>query len=265
MLAQERLDSYKYPVLTLPNEIVSDIFMHFLPDYTLFPALIGLLSPTLLTHICRRWREIAISTPALWSAIKSYPGDIPLDMHHINTWLNRSRCCPLSLQFGGGDPRLDITQVLKTVILHRARWEHLDLYLPPSHLPIINGPMPLLRHLDLFLSDPPGTAPEVFAFREVPLLRTVVLNHDAALSIILPWAQLTSLTLVSILPRDCDPILQQTSNLVRCELQLEGMYRDNDQPRPDIALPYLELLHGETARGLAGCIRTPESCRGTGR
>ncbi|KAJ7871612.1 hypothetical protein B0H13DRAFT_2554411 [Mycena leptocephala] len=50
-LAQERLDSYKYPVLTLPNEIVSNIFVHFLPAYPEYPPLAGLLSPTLLTHI----------------------------------------------------------------------------------------------------------------------------------------------------------------------------------------------------------------------
>jgi hypothetical protein len=56
MLAQERLDSYKYPVLRLPNEIVSEIFMHFLPAYSLFPQLTGLFSPTLLPHICHTWR-----------------------------------------------------------------------------------------------------------------------------------------------------------------------------------------------------------------
>ncbi|KAJ7187306.1 hypothetical protein C8R46DRAFT_1342439 [Mycena filopes] len=33
--AQNRLDSYKYPVLTLPNELVSEIFINFLP--TLLP------------------------------------------------------------------------------------------------------------------------------------------------------------------------------------------------------------------------------------
>jgi hypothetical protein len=247
MLAQERLDSYKYPVLTLPNEIVSDIFMHFLPAFPQYPPLTGLLSPTLLTHICRKWREIALSTPALWSAIGiSYHDGIQVPLkqkaHILDLWLNRSRCCPLSLQFGGGSPRLDITQVLKTVIPRRARWEHLDLYLPSSHLPTIDGPMPLLRRLNLFLSDSPATATEVFAFGEVPLLRTVVLNHNAALNVILPWAQLTSLTLFSVFRHDCDSILQQTSNLVRCVLQLEGMYGDNDQPGPDITLPYLESL-----------------------
>ncbi|KAJ7882301.1 hypothetical protein B0H13DRAFT_1629544, partial [Mycena leptocephala] len=65
-VVQERLDSYKYPVLRLPNEIVSEIFTHFLPIYPLCPPVAGLLSPTVLTHICRKWREIALTTPDLW-------------------------------------------------------------------------------------------------------------------------------------------------------------------------------------------------------
>ncbi|KAJ7908881.1 hypothetical protein B0H13DRAFT_1715160 [Mycena leptocephala] len=186
ILVQERLASYKYPVLELPSEIVSEIFMHFLPDYPLFPPLTGLLSPTLLTHICRRWREIALGTPALWSTIKSYHDDrdISLDMHHIKTWLNRSRCCPLSLQFGRGDPRLDITQVLKTVVPHRARWEHLDCYLPPSHIPIIDGPMPLLRFLALFLLNSPVVAIELRALHSARFL----CYAPSFLMVLLLWA-----------------------------------------------------------------------------
>jgi hypothetical protein len=38
-LVQERLDAYKYPVLTLPNEIISEIFIHFLPTNPLCPPL----------------------------------------------------------------------------------------------------------------------------------------------------------------------------------------------------------------------------------
>jgi hypothetical protein len=98
--------------------------------------------------------------------------------------------------------------------------------------------MPLLRHLDLALHTHPAT--DILAFREVPLLRTVVLN-DAALSVILPWAQLTSLTLLNVYPRECGPILQTTSNLIRCELEV---YFDRGNVRfgPDITLPYLESL-----------------------
>ncbi|KAJ7918132.1 hypothetical protein B0H13DRAFT_2187907, partial [Mycena leptocephala] len=63
ILAQQRLASYKYPVLTLPNEIVSEIFIHFLPIYPLCPPIRGPYSPTLLTRICHKWREITLANP----------------------------------------------------------------------------------------------------------------------------------------------------------------------------------------------------------
>ncbi|KAJ7909672.1 hypothetical protein B0H13DRAFT_2330127 [Mycena leptocephala] len=239
-LAQERLGSYKYPVLELPNEIVSDIFMHFLPFYHLFPPLIGLLSPTLLTQICRRWREIALGTPALWSTITSYhPSiDIPFDLaiHAFDAWLKRSRCCPVSSRFDANESQMDVAEFLAMVVPHRARLEHLKLSSWRSYLPILDGPMPLLRYLDLRLFD----SSEAISCREMPLLRTVVLNDDAAFSVILPWAQLTSLTLLCVYPEECVPILLQTSSLVHCKLELFDS--TNDQPTPDITLPCLESL-----------------------
>ncbi|KAF7335111.1 F-box domain-containing protein [Mycena venus] len=68
-VAQERLDTFKYSVLTLPNEIVSEIFIHFLPIYPSCLPFGGALSPIHLTQICHRWREIALATPALWRAV----------------------------------------------------------------------------------------------------------------------------------------------------------------------------------------------------
>ncbi|KAJ7841549.1 hypothetical protein B0H13DRAFT_2676765 [Mycena leptocephala] len=240
-LAQERLDSYKYPVLTLPNEIVSEIFMQFLPPYPLYPPLIGLLSPTLLTHICRKWREIALGTPSLWSALTTYHSgiNIPFDLviHAFDIWLNRSRCCPVSLQFDATGSQMDVAEFLAILVPHRVRLESLDIHLSPSHLPILDGPMPLLRYLDLRLLGS-GAGTKVVTF-EVPLLRTVVLNDVATLSVILPWAQLTSLNLLWVYPHECVPILQQTSSLVRCKLEL---FPYSNQPWSDITLPCLESL-----------------------
>jgi hypothetical protein len=81
---------------------------------------------------------------------------------------------------------------------------------------------------------------EVFAFRDVPLLRSVILDA-AVTSIMLPWAQLTSLTLFDVYPRECVPVLQKTTNLVHCKLEV-SFDSDTDQPGPDVPLPCLQSL-----------------------
>ncbi|KAJ7921741.1 hypothetical protein B0H13DRAFT_141818 [Mycena leptocephala] len=132
---------------------------------------------------------------------------------------------------------MDVAECLAILVPHRARWEHLKLFSRQSHLPILDGPMPLLRYLDLRLLGS-GTDAKVITF-EMPLLRTVVLNDAAALSVILPWAQLTSLTLLRVFPYECVPILQQTSSLVHCKLEL---FNSGDDELSGITLPCLESL-----------------------
>ncbi|KAJ7887361.1 hypothetical protein B0H13DRAFT_892216 [Mycena leptocephala] len=236
---KERLDSYKYPVLTLPSEIVSEIFVHFLPTYPLCSPLTGILSPTLLTHICRTWQEIALGTPALWRVISSSYNGIPFErqVHITSLWLKRSGSCPLAIRID--DSRSIMYGALASVIPHRRRWEYLKLRLT-SYLPTINGPMPLLRHLDFRLGH---YSPSAITFSELPLLRTVILNGAAAGSVVLPWAQLTSLTLNRIYMDECVPILQQTSSLVRCALYFAlDDPTDQSETEPDIRLPCLESL-----------------------
>ncbi|KAF7349090.1 F-box domain-containing protein [Mycena venus] len=156
LLAQERINSYKYPVVTLPNEIVSEIFIHFLPIYPLCPPLEGLFSPTTLTHICQRWREIAIANPMLWRAISfsSFSDNHTRYLQISQIWLDRSRDCSLSIIV---DPYLDNgPETLAMLIPHRARWEHAELTLRPFELSPIRGPMPLLQYLTLSLAEIDG-------------------------------------------------------------------------------------------------------------
>ncbi|KAJ7935142.1 hypothetical protein B0H13DRAFT_2472959 [Mycena leptocephala] len=236
VLVQERLDSYKYPVLTLPNEIVSEIFIHFLPVYPLCPPLAGILSPTSLTQICRKWRDIALATPALWRAIRLSDYHIPSEPRRVifDLWLNRSRCCPLSVHIDEYNEWLHVPGTFSDVISHSTRWEYMKLHLLGPSVPATERPMPLLRHLDLALD-----VPCVWTFPDMPLLRTVVLDDVAAANVVLPWAQLTSLTLRYVYPEECAPILQRSSNLVHCDLEV---WISDDESQPDITLPCLESL-----------------------
>ncbi|KAJ7651512.1 hypothetical protein DFH06DRAFT_1207194, partial [Mycena polygramma] len=223
-LAQVRLDSYKYPVSTLLTEIIIDIFICFLPTYP----------------------QIALGTPGLWRALglELYEDAAPARVFGI--WLNRSRCCPLSLKIERPSGlNLVNSEVLGTIAHHRARLEYAELFLSTAQLPIIGGPhraMPSLRELDLRLfidsSNDPGITNDLFG--DVPLLRTVTLNDLAASRVIFPWAQLTSLTLYPVYPHECVPILQQTTNLVFCNLRVFDS--PGEQPGPDITLLYLESL-----------------------
>ncbi|KAF7353335.1 F-box domain-containing protein [Mycena sanguinolenta] len=220
--AQSRLDSYKYPVLTLPTEIVTEIFLCFPPPYPSCSWLAGTLSPTSLAHICREWRQIALSIPLLWRAINLSNDGTPLEqrIHICDLWLKWSHSWSLSIEFDDfGDGLAATSKVMELIALYRPHLEHLklDIFIDKIDLGAIEGSMPLLRHLDLDLKSVDFSYNTV-SLRELPLLRSVVLSRTASRCAILPWAQLTSLVMNKVYLDECVPILQQTSNLIHCEL-----------------------------------------------
>ncbi|KAJ7748087.1 hypothetical protein B0H16DRAFT_1888552 [Mycena metata] len=217
-LVQERLESYKYPVLTLPNEIISEIFVHYIPVYPDCPPLAGILSPTTLTQICRRWREAAFATPELWRATKVLLGSGDPSAQLLVEWLPRSGCYPISLEIIEYDEEAEErSRILRFLTSHCARWEHLKMRFQ-SAVPGIAPSMPLLRHLEISVEDPDYYDSSPIIFGEAPLLRSAILDDVTALNVVLPWVQLTSLQLHRMFPRECVEVLQQTSNLVHCTL-----------------------------------------------
>ncbi|KAJ7019297.1 hypothetical protein C8F04DRAFT_1148161 [Mycena alexandri] len=245
-VVQERLDSFTYPVLTIPNELIAEIFV-------CLPRMLSRQEEFLLinlTHVCRKWRDIALSTPTLWRSISLYFGrnnPAAREVRKLEIWLSRSGCCPISVQIIIDNPLSEY----KLSSAHCARWEVLKISLPSSHLPITEASMPLLRQLDLTVDDNPVTSNLVLS-GNMPLLRSVILNDCAANSVTLPWAQLTSLALHGVYPCECTPILQQTPNLIHCRLFL---FEGGDNTSNDTTLPHLESLvlaafsGGDTVKG----------------
>ncbi|KAK7014306.1 F-box domain-containing protein [Favolaschia claudopus] len=248
--AEQRLDAYKYPVLTLPNEIIAEIFLQYLPPYPDAPPLVGLHSPVHLTHICGQWREIALTTPTLWSAV---------DLAHLKRrlsvkgaiwfaemWWPRSTPYPLSIH---ANDYYDYFSIFSTALPHRARWQHLTLDLNLMNdadvRNALEGPMPLLRTLKILVRAA-SSSPLTLQSEDVPLLHSATLDDAGIRSFVLPSAQLTSLTLKPVHSGRCVPILLQTTYLVSLTMDLIFPYLDGDVPEnpsvTELTLPRLERL-----------------------
>ncbi|KAK7052167.1 F-box domain-containing protein [Favolaschia claudopus] len=243
--AQQRLDSYKYPVLTLPNEIVAEIFLQFLPPY---PAVFGKNTPTHLTHICRQWRDVALSTPALWRAIRPGPPYMWKMSHEeafslTTAFLERSGSLPLSVH---ASDWYQPSAFVPSIILYRDRWEHVKFTLEaPTLANALDGPMPLLRTMWLRPQSGSSAQPVTVQSDNVPLLRSVILDKYGARIVRLPWSQLTSLKLSPVSLTPCVSILRQTTCLTNLALCPSNGWSAGDDPQdtyPDLILPHLENL-----------------------
>ncbi|KAJ7107175.1 hypothetical protein C8R43DRAFT_1114284 [Mycena crocata] len=233
---------HPYPVLTLPNEITSEIFIHFLPTYPLCPPPTGLLSPTLLTHICSRWRQIALSTPALWRAFSwqfTNSGTFDEKMELLKKWFMRAGSSLLSIE--AAEDRLPTGILLEALLPHRERLEYARLRTSHFDPNLLHEAMISLRRLHLLLEFDEYPAPPI-KFHGVPLLRSVSFEYRTEGTVMLPWAQLTSLALDYVFPEECTPILQQAVNLVHCELAIASESRGTFSEEPNIQLLRLESL-----------------------
>ncbi|KAJ7856793.1 hypothetical protein B0H13DRAFT_2576342 [Mycena leptocephala] len=225
---QEQLDAYVYPVLILPPEIVSEIFVHFLPTYPKPPPKTGLLSPNILCQVCRTWREIALSTPALWRAVRVFlfNGDkrkIEAGFRALETSLMRSGSCPLSIELVSGPfIEKELPPFIRSIAAHCARWENLKLFAFLDHLHSIEGPLLSLRSLTigLWASKDDSALPAIF--HTAPLLRKVALQrYKSTHHAIIPWSQLTVLIVDIIRPDECGLVLNHTPRLVHCRLVID--------------------------------------------
>jgi len=94
------------PIRHLPPEMLSEIFLRSIPSrdpyflLTLYDLRRAVMLPG---SVCKRWRDIALSTPRLWSSIglQLHEKTVEADVDLTRTWLTRSGGMPLTLQIGG--------------------------------------------------------------------------------------------------------------------------------------------------------------------
>ncbi|KAJ7458736.1 hypothetical protein B0H11DRAFT_2060813 [Mycena galericulata] len=244
----KELATFKYPVLSLPNEITSEIFTQFLPSYPERLNLFGSLSPSFLCCICRQWRDVALSTPVLWNALRldlNLPRLYERQLHLLELWLQRSGGCPLSLELlhDHRTPDDSTASFVKAIVHHAHRWEEIHLILPQNEFHHIAGPMPLLRNVFVGPTDyprfrEPGVGPVVL-FVQAPKLKDVThyWTFDP-FTITLPWSQITTLT-ATLVEQEATAILRDTPAIEECCF---WMYSGAQAAEPLLPVPPLFCL-----------------------
>ncbi|KAJ7133316.1 hypothetical protein C8R44DRAFT_22484 [Mycena epipterygia] len=214
----ERLDAVVYPILNIPPEITSEILLQCIDD----PYSRCQLQ---LASVCREWRSVALSTPALWtgfyaSYLRAAARDAGKLLNLLQCWLQRAGNLPLDLKLPlppGSPP----DAILSVIAQYASQWRTVELELIHSKQPIFfpldsfRGPLHCLRKVVLSKIDSwPNNAPaSMTAFLDAPQLREAQLHTIPAFRIRLPWSQLTKLELHEHTLDQCLEFLRLTPNL----------------------------------------------------
>ncbi|KAJ7780205.1 hypothetical protein DFH07DRAFT_466440 [Mycena maculata] len=210
-----------FPVLTLPVEVVVEIFTMCLPtieelreDERKISERLESTAPTVFLGVCRTWRHIALSTPALWTTLSlgfdnigdTVAAETKIE-GFVEWWLNRAGLGPLSIAFRTRRRGLLLSAAVPLTlsggpftpsrmrdVIHRyaPRVEYLELELPQEHmrhLRLDSAVFPLLRRATL---EDSGFSPlydfnnPVAVFTNAPHLRDLHVIHWATLSYYTP-------------------------------------------------------------------------------
>src|ERR1700691_3207131 len=126
------------PVHFLADELLSQIFV--LVTHGSHDRYDAILYPIIISHISRRWREVALSTSTLWtSIILTHPSPWS-QLSRTIAYLSRSRRRPLDLFLDFRDPSWNwqedlhtfgwkhMENVIRLLSPHVSRWRNLELF-----------------------------------------------------------------------------------------------------------------------------------------
>ena len=153
-----KINQFHSPIVRqLPPDVTSTIFEFCLPDFTdhqLSPHTREDLSfPLSLGAICSYWREIAWSTPSLWSSlVVRFPSKFKHDSYTATgiaqEWLARSGQLPLSICiYAEPDYHQAVSALADIINPYSSRWSDLDLYIPQNCYQYFHATTPILKSI----------------------------------------------------------------------------------------------------------------------
>ncbi|KAJ6537248.1 hypothetical protein DFH09DRAFT_1178320 [Mycena vulgaris] len=123
----------------LPNELLSAIFILAIEQDCHDESDPFTTSPTTISHVCRRWRHVALATGTLWTNVVLTFPTCDAQLTRALTWLDRSKTYSLDILLDFRDPAwdweedthgfrwADMEAVLTLLMPSAARWRTVEL------------------------------------------------------------------------------------------------------------------------------------------
>ncbi|KAF8881990.1 hypothetical protein BD779DRAFT_1675169 [Infundibulicybe gibba] len=180
--------------------------------------------------VCKRWRQIALDCPELWSHLNDERNYSPM---WLATMVERSCSVPLSF-IGGSDVKAwpeDGRMALVVNNMHR--FKSIDLYIPSDHhyvteslFSAFSQPAPALRRLTITSNYCGGAFPLEFLNGCAPNLRYVKLKFP--LTVLIPWrsalfSDLVTLIVDGLWDQFGDPHLSSLEMLLAALAKMPGL------------------------------------------
>ncbi|KAI5899248.1 uncharacterized protein SCHCODRAFT_02006913 [Schizophyllum commune H4-8] len=214
-----------------------------------------------LAHVCRHWRDVALSQPRLWAqlAITLRQLATPRDAQQVMRWFRRASPHQVDLQIG--DPQDSSNLVVGTVVplvLLRvtAQLRELRIYCDRDWFQLLaslpDDAFPALQRLRIEASDQTQNTAQTITWtcprlEQLSLYNITRITARDSLADIMhaPWAQMQELVLTGTEAKyNVGPVFFQCVRLRRAELVLNGAFFDNPARRPAeiVTFPFLTSL-----------------------
>ncbi|KAF7332471.1 F-box domain-containing protein [Mycena kentingensis (nom. inval.)] len=243
-------DNPTFPILTLPPEIASEIFVHCIPEKPSLPSTKNV--PFILLRVCKAWNRIAMSTPALWAKFQ-----LRLSYYAVSqgttltktfeSMARRAAQIPLNVVISAHYSVFAASEAFwHTFCAHAHRLQRLEItYVAVEVAAIISTrapAFPVLAHLSLLGGERETEEHTSLAiFRDAPLLRSVALSCIDLSTVLLPFNNITNLVAGDYHLDEIMDVLRALPNLLVLRYtQFEEV--DHDQP-PPVDLVHAELCH----------------------
>ncbi|KAF7795638.1 hypothetical protein EIP86_006803 [Pleurotus ostreatoroseus] len=245
----------RLPVSQLPGETLAQVFQVHATGIRYQGSRINPLpSQVIASHVCQQWRDVAVSTAALWTRFR-VDKDMPNEA--LDHWIARSKQAPLylSIRYDCWQPEAPPACLQKS-LEQLPRIHSLQLSLPPIHLkPFLMETSPITALETLDLTRPTGEfseTPEIPAFLKIladrfPCLSTLHINAYR----LDEWPLPSTLTILSVgtqyryIQMPLDRVLRALQGLPLLEeLSLYRICLENSRLDPStIVLQQVSLVH----------------------